>query len=122
MVDPLHARQHIAELRQTLDWLRPLPPAGPRYKVWLGDLIEVARAVFGPESVELPEPRAVLARHGRLDPSSDPLAYLALLDDFALMLDGWLARLPEPIPLISIAQARPDADRPGTTEQDDDAR
>lgn len=86
-MDGAHARKHLDDLHATLQWLRTLTPDNPRYKVWLGDLVEFTRAAFGLDSAEMAAIRAAIP-----DPlpaasiASPGHAYLARLDRFAAVL------------------------------------
>lgn len=87
-MDPHHARKHLDDLHGTLMWLRTLTPDNPRYKVWLGDLVEFTRLVFGLESPEMARIRATLTEPPLSgDSDADPAhTYLARLDRFAAVL------------------------------------
>jgi hypothetical protein len=103
-VDPAHLRHHLNELRSTLRWLRSLPPDGPRYKLWLGDLVEFTRVAFGVDSPQAAQLRDVLAAHGRppdgTDESERAAAYLARLDAFGGVLAEFDRLLPHPVTLV----------------------
>lgn len=103
-MDAAHARKHVDELHATLTWLRTLTPDNPRYKLWLGDLVEFTRAVFGLESAEMARVRAVLIEAPRPAQGSDETertrAYLAVLDRFADVLTALGRALPQRLTLI----------------------
>jgi hypothetical protein len=105
-VDPDHLRHHLNELRSTLRWLRSLTPDGPRYKLWLGDLVEFTRVAFGVDSEEAARVRDVLLGRERLPEDAEEAVrvrdYLARLDAFADALTAFESRLPHPVTFISI--------------------
>ncbi len=99
-MDPAHARMHLDELRERAVWLRALTPDNPRYKLWLGDLVEFTRAVFGLDSPEMAAVREVLA--ARLPPDADEATrvrdYLHRLDRLIALIDRFARRFPAPLP------------------------
>jgi hypothetical protein len=112
-MDPRHARQHLEELRGAAVWLRSATPDSPRYKLWLGDLVEFVRVVFGLDSPQMAEMRGVIAGH-RLPAGADEDArlhdYLARLDRFINLIDGFVRRFPEPITLTEPSPNGQDGD------------
>jgi len=111
-IDPGHLRHHLNELRSTLRWLRSLRPDGPRYKLWLGDVVEFTRVAFGADSEEAARVRGVLLERGRLPDDAEEMErvrdYLWRLDAFADVLAQFESRMPHPVTFISI-DAGPDA-------------
>jgi hypothetical protein len=105
-MDAAHARKHLDELGATLTWLRTLTPDNPRYKLWLGDLVEFTRVVFGLDSAEMAGVRAVLTEAPRPVPGSDESertrAYLALLDRFAGVLTSLGRAFPQSVTLLDL--------------------
>lgn len=87
-MDANHARKHLDDLHGTLMWLRTLTPDNPRYKVWLGDLVEFTRLVFGLDSREMAAIRtALIEPPPSANPGPDPAhMYLARLDRFVAVL------------------------------------
>lgn len=67
-MEPRHALQHVRELRSRIGFLRPMRPDGPTYKLWLGDVVEAANAIWGagsPETARIADAlRANPAREG----------------------------------------------------------
>ena len=105
-VDPEHLRHHLNELRSTLRWLRSLTPDGPRYKLWLGDLVEFTRVAFGADSEEAQRVRDVLLGRERVGEDTDEATrvrdYLSRLDAFAEALAAFESRLPPTVTFITI--------------------
>lgn len=105
-MDAAHLRHHLNELRSTLNWLRSLAPDGPRYKLWLGDLVEFTGVAFGRQSLEVERLRGVLANRARVPADADDADrrhdYLARLEALGALLRAFEAALPEVIPLIQI--------------------
>lgn len=105
-MDTAHARRHLDELRSTLDWLRTLTPDSPRYKLWLGDMVEYTRVRFGLDSPQMAEVRAILTAAPRFaaidDEHARTHAYLDLLDRFAAVLRVYGRDLSDPLPLIDL--------------------
>lgn len=101
-MDPAHARLHLEELRGRAVWLRALTPDTPRYKLWLGDLVEFTRVVFGLDSPEMAAVREVLA--ARLPPDADETArvrdYVRRLDRLIALIDRFARRFPAPLTLV----------------------
>lgn len=102
-----HLRGQLNELRAALAWLRTLTPDGPRYKLWLGDLVEFVHAAFGPASAQMLQVREVLTGTPRLPTDAgeqvQTLDYLARLDRFAAVLVGFERDLPGVITLIDFS-------------------
>ena len=100
-----HLRHQLNDLRSTLPSLRTLAPDGPRYKLWLGDLVEFANAAFGPDSPQMARIREVLTS-SRLSPDADQVTrlqdYLTRLDAFGALLADFQRQLREPIMLIDL--------------------
>jgi len=99
-MDPAHARLHLEELRGRAVWLRALTPDTPRYKLWLGDLVEFTRVVFGLDSPEMAAVREVLAVP--LPPDADETTrvqdYVRRLDRLIALIDRFARRFPAPVP------------------------
>lgn len=104
-MDTAHLRRHLSGLMKSLEWLRTLPPEGPRYKLWLGDLVEFVRDAFGAESAQMAQIRVLLTGDLRplpeqADEAARTRTYLARLDAFVGLLAGFERRLRDPIVLI----------------------
>jgi hypothetical protein len=101
-----HLRHHLNELRGTLRWLRSLAPDGPRYKLWLGDLVEFTRVAFGADSPQAARVREVLVGRPRLPADADEAArtrdYLDRLDAFRDVLDGFQHDIRDPIEFVDL--------------------
>jgi hypothetical protein len=50
----------VHDLRAGVESLRPLRPDGPRYKLWLGDVVELVQTIWGPGSLQLSEVAAAV--------------------------------------------------------------
>lgn len=104
--DAEHLRHHLNDLRSTLRWLRSLRPDGPRYKLWLGDLVEFTRAAFGPDSPQVGKVRSILTDRARLPDTAPEEArarhYLDRLDAFAALLAEFDRTLPRTITFIDV--------------------
>ncbi len=105
-VDPRQLRGQIEALRKQVPFLLALLPDGPRYKLWLGDVVELAQATWGMGSPRLAQVRAVLTRAGRLGPEETEderrEAYLRRLNDLDTVLAAWERALLEPVTLIDL--------------------
>ena len=105
-MDARHARRYLEELRATAEWLRSATPEGARYKLWLGDVVEFVRVNFGLESAQMARVREALAA-GRLPAGADERertrAYLARLDRFMSLIDGFARAFPDPLLLVDPA-------------------
>jgi hypothetical protein len=116
-MDAAHARKHLDELHTTLTWLRTLTPDNPRYKLWLGDLVEFTRVVFGLDSAEMARVRAVLTEAPRPGQGSDESertrAYLALLDRFADVLTLLGRSFPQSLTLVDSNHTANEETEPG---------
>ncbi len=88
--DPRHLRDHLAELRGRIAFLRTMQPDSPSYKLWLGDVVELVNVQWGVESVQMAELRAALGRGGRhpeAESNEERTAqYLARLNDLEAVL------------------------------------
>ena len=91
-MEPTHALQHVRDLRARIGFLRPMRADSPPYKLWLGDIVELANTCWGAGSPELEQVAAAL-RPVRAGPANDDAAhrYLARLS----RLDGVLAAYEE---------------------------
>jgi hypothetical protein len=91
--DPRHLRDHLADLRGRIAFLRPLQPDNPSYKLWLGDVVEVVNLQWGVDSVQMARLRAAIGRGGRHpDAESDDertAQYLARLSDLEAVLESF---------------------------------
>jgi hypothetical protein len=120
--DGQHLRHHLNELRSTLRWLRSLTPDGPRYKLWLGDLVEFTRVAFGPDSAEMARVRGALLDRPRVPPDADEATrvrgYLDRLDTFAEVLAAFESRLPPAVSFITLDPG-PDANGASPSGQPD---
>ena len=56
-MDPLHLRRHLDDLRGRIAFLRAMLPDNPSYRLWLGDVIEVAHAAV--QAVGVPDEQRV---------------------------------------------------------------
>lgn len=103
-MDPAHARMHLDELRGRAVWLRALTPESPRYKLWLGDLVEFTRAVFGLDSPEMAAVREVLAARppSDADEATRVRDYVQRLDRLIALIDRFARRLATPLPLVEV--------------------
>ena len=88
-MDARHAQAHLSDLQGTLHWLRSLTPDSPRYKLWLGDMVEFVRAVFGIDSPQMAGVRDVLVGVTVAGLDSAEHSYLARLDRFDALLRGF---------------------------------
>jgi len=102
-MDPQHARRHLDELHATAAWLRTATPDGPRYKLWLGDLVEFTRVAFGLDSPQMARVREVLTG-SRLPPDAGETDrvrdYLARLDRLTALIDDFARNFPDPLALV----------------------
>ena len=100
-MDARHLRHHLDDLRSRQRFLRTLRPDSDRYKLWLGDLVELVNVAYGPESPQMAELRAVLTRHPRLSAEATEeereRVYLARLDDLAALLTSFERDIRDPI-------------------------
>ena len=98
MLDP-HRRHHLAELRGRLAWVRSLVPESPRYRLWLGDLIEFVHVAYGQASPQMTALTAVLQTF-RPSPDADDAArqqaYLERLNAIERLLAQWEAEAGPP--------------------------
>lgn len=96
-MDSAHLRQHLADLRGRVHFLRTLRPESERYKLWLGDMIELTHITEGVDSARMTALRAVLTSQPRLDSDAPEQAqteaYLARLGDFDAFLAEWESSL-----------------------------
>lgn len=110
-----HQRHKLNELRRELMSLRPLAPDGPRYKLWLGDLVEFVHAAFGPATPQMAQVRAILTGGARPPADADEItrtrAYVARLDAFAALLDAFQRSIRDPIMLVDLRTDGSDARR-----------
>jgi hypothetical protein len=100
-MDPSHLRQHIDELRGRLPFLRALRPDSDRYKLWLGDVVELVNVAYGLDSPQMARLRATLREHARLPPDATEAdrgrLYLDRLDALTALLDEYAYAIREPI-------------------------
>ena len=100
-VDPSHLRHHIVELRDRLPFLRALQPDSDRYKLWLGDVVELVNVAYGPDSAQMARLRAVLRDRARLPTDATEAdrgrLYLDRLDAVAALLDEYARAIRDPI-------------------------
>lgn len=103
-LDRAHLRRHLDALGNMLHFLRTLPPDGPRYKVWLGDVVEFVHDAFGEGSPQMQQVRDALIGEGRLPREADATertrAYLDRLDRFGRVLAGFLRSFADPLPML----------------------
>jgi hypothetical protein len=89
-------------MRARINYLRALKPDNPSYKLWLGDVVELANVQWGVQSAQMQQLREAIGS-GRRTPDGEDDAtrrYLERLDTLAAVLDGWLRGLGEPIPIV----------------------
>jgi hypothetical protein len=93
MRDP-HYRRHLEEIHGRIAWVRSLVPDSPRYRLWLGDLVEMVNAAYGVKSPQMESLSAVL-QELRTPPDADDDArqrtFLARLDAIDRLLTEWEA-------------------------------
>ncbi|MGH2584213.1 MAG: hypothetical protein ACRDJE_04805 [Dehalococcoidia bacterium] len=65
-MDSRHLHQHLRELIEREPFLRSLRPDTERYKLWLGDIVELVNVVYGADSAEMSELRAAIGGRVRL--------------------------------------------------------
>lgn len=65
-MDAAHLRHHLQDLSGRRYFLRTLRPDTERYKLWLGDLVELVNVAYGPASSEMGELRTILVEHPRI--------------------------------------------------------
>ncbi len=100
-MDSRHLRHLLQDLIDRRHFLRTLRPDTDRYKLWLGDLVEVVNDAYGPDSAELRELRGLLA--GRPRPGRDAADeererdYVARLDALGDFLERLRRAVREPI-------------------------
>jgi hypothetical protein len=96
-----HLRHHIEELHDRLPFLRALQPDSDRYKLWLGDVVELVNVAYGPDSEQMERLRAVLREHARLPAGATEAErgrlYLARLDAVAALLEEFARAGGEPV-------------------------
>ncbi|HEY8490563.1 MAG TPA: hypothetical protein VIO14_06185 [Dehalococcoidia bacterium] len=93
MLDP-HQQHHLRELRGRLAWVRGLVPESPRYRLWLGDLIEFVHAVYGQASPQMAALTDALQTFRAPADAAEPVrrqAYLERLDAIERLLARWEA-------------------------------
>ena len=90
-MDPSHLQQHLQDLAGRQHFLRTLPPDSERYKLWLGDLVEVVNVAYGPDSPEMAAVRDALAGRPRVpaeaSESERRMQYLARLAALADLIE-----------------------------------
>ena len=100
-MDTKHLRAHLQELIGRRQFLATLKPDSGRYKLWLGDVVELVNVAYGGESEEMRELRAALTGRPRLTATTDEAErerdYLARLDALGDVLERLARRIPEPI-------------------------
>src|SRR5687768_16529130 len=100
-MDPSHLRHHIQELRGRHAFLRALRPESDRYKLWLGDVVELVNVAYGPDSSHMARLRAVLRDHARRPAGATEAErerrYLDRLDALMALLEEFARAIGEPI-------------------------
>ena len=103
-MDYRQARAQLSEFRTSLNWMRTLTPDGPRYRLWLGDFVEFTRETFGLDSEQMARVRDILTAEPRAEPATDETTrvrrYLARLDRFEAVVNGFERALADPLPLL----------------------
>ena len=103
-MDARHLRAHLQELDGRRRFLATLKPDSERYKLWLGDVVELVNVAYGADSEELRELRGALTGRSRLPPSADEAErereYLARLEALGEVLEQFMRRIPEPIVFV----------------------
>lgn len=100
-MDASHARRHLADLQQRIVFLRSLTPDSPSYKLWLGDVVELINAVWGPQSTQMAGMAQALrpqspATSGRSVPEASELAYVRRLNALDALLSAYGSDLDQP--------------------------
>lgn len=67
-MEAAHVRRHLQELRQRAAFLGALRPENQRYRLWLGDVVELVNAVWGLQSPQMAQIRQAL-QSGTVDRS-----------------------------------------------------
>jgi len=92
-MDGQHLRRHVQDLRERINFLRPLQPDNSSYKLWLGDVIELVNVQWGLPSRQMLQLRAAIGRGGRQPDAETPedrvCAYLTRLDDIDAVLESF---------------------------------
>lgn len=99
-MDSSHLRHHLTELRDRQVFLRTLRPDSDRYKLWLGDIVELVNVAYGPESPQMARLRAVLRDHAPRPTGDDAereRRYRDRLDALAALLDEYARAIREPV-------------------------
>jgi hypothetical protein len=100
-MDSRHLRHLLQDLIDRRHFVRTLRPDSDRYKLWLGDLVEVVNDAYGPDSAELRELRGLLAGRPRPDRGAAEAArerdYLARVDALGEYLDRLRRAVRDPI-------------------------
>jgi hypothetical protein len=90
-MDADHLRHHLQDLSGRRYFLRTLKPDTERYKLWLGDLVELVNVAYGPGSLEMSELRAILVERPRVaaDAAEEERVrdYLERLEAFGRLLE-----------------------------------
>ena len=89
-MDTRHLRHHLQDLAGRQRFLRALKPGSDRYKLWLGDVVELVNNAYGPDSPQMAELRALLTGRPRLPAEATDAErerdYLERLDAIAALL------------------------------------
>ena len=100
-MDARHLHQHLKDLSGRQHFLRTLRPDSDRYKLWLGDVVELINVAYGVDSVEMAELRAALTGGSRPPAEAADAererVYLARLDALAALLGRLEGNVRDPI-------------------------
>jgi hypothetical protein len=100
-MDTRHLRAHLQELIGRRQFLATLKPDSERYKLWLGDVVELVNVAYGGDSAEMAELRGALTGRPRLPATAEAAErereYLARLEALGEVLERLAQRIPEPI-------------------------
>jgi hypothetical protein len=103
-MDARHLRAHLRELAGRRRFLVTLRPDSERYKLWLGDIVELVNVAYGVDSDEMREVRAILGDRPRppapADDAERERAYLDRLEQLGGLLERLAGRIPEPIVFV----------------------
>jgi len=92
-MDAGHLRQHLRELIERGPFVRSLRPDTERYKLWLGDIVELVNVVYGVDSAEMGELRAAIGGRARLSAEATEAErqrdYVERVDALAAVLRGY---------------------------------
>jgi hypothetical protein len=103
-MDPKHLRAHLRELAGRRQFLVTLKPDSERYKLWLGDIVELVNVAYGLDSDEMRELRGLLTGRARPPATASDAEreqeYLERLELLGGLLERLARRIPEPIVFV----------------------